>query len=76
MSGYSQLPEGERGAALGEEARRLVAAGVPGGTEIALRCIDRLCPAALGALLAAGVKPGDVISGARSARFSSGRSIS
>ena len=56
LPGYSQLPEGERDAAL------LAAAGDHGGVKIAVSCIQLLHPTALGKLLAAGVKPGDVCS--------------
>jgi hypothetical protein len=61
IPGYSQLPEGERDAAL--NAAQLLAATGLSGAQVAWRCIYMLCPAALGQLLAAGVKPGDVDSG-------------
>jgi hypothetical protein len=57
MPGYSQLSEGERDAALDAA---LLAAASDHGTMLAHKCIERLHPAALGKLLAAGVKPGDV----------------
>jgi hypothetical protein len=66
VPGYSQLPEGEREAAVDHAVQLLVAAGGLGGPDFAVFCINRLCPAALGQLLAAGVKPGDVYSGGRS----------
>jgi hypothetical protein len=62
VPGYS--PEGERGAGARDVAELLAAPGVPDGAELARACIARLCPAVLGELLAAGVKPGDVTSGA------------
>ena len=49
-----------------EDARCLSAAGVAGGAQMALCCIQRLCPDALGPLLAAGVKPNSVTSGGHS----------
>jgi ankyrin repeat protein len=69
LPGYSQLPEGERDVALDELAHDLVAAGGRSGPKLVVRCIERLCPAALGKLLAAGVKPGDVATGGRSLLF-------
>jgi hypothetical protein len=61
---YSQLPEGERDAAL--DAVLQPAAASDYGASLAQNCIDRLHPAALGKLLAAGVKPGSVDSGGHS----------
>jgi hypothetical protein len=68
VPGYSQLPEGERDAALDEVVQQLAATGVS-GADIATRCIYRLHPVALGKLLAAGVKPGDIDSDDRSLLF-------
>ena len=62
VPGYS--PEGERSAKARDVAELLATPGVPDGAEMARACIARLCPAVLDKLLAAGVKPADVTSGA------------
>jgi hypothetical protein len=64
VPGYSQLPEGERDAAW-DAAAVLAAADVP-NVQVAVCCVERLCPAALGKLLDAGVKPGDRLPDGRS----------
>ena len=66
LPGWSRMSERERGACVAlclESSAALQSMGEApacSGADLAVSCIDRLCPAALDQLLSAGVRPGDV----------------